>query len=445
MIIKLVGLIIFASGGALSFGVYRAVQLQQIETLTAVLIPSFQLSAGMGVFMSKSPGRYFSFVLCCFYVMIGILGLRGAISPVEFIPFVPLVEYIPPQVLKIDNELISIACYFVIPVFIALVLCSKAVAQHFDYDLKGQYSWNAPILVMLASSFVICASFLTNTNLDAFRNATPQTFFGFSLDKIQVQTLMALQFVFPIILGFGFSLAQKWAWLLLLVMGFTDFGPFVLAGFPKDLLDDFGFMFFRSGWLFVVLSAFVHWRFFLSHDSWIDRREARFYASSNPRAAYVATLSGISPEDPTIPQEPVAAPVPAAPERRRIRLLPIIIVVFLIGGAAFWFFRTQSSLVDMLNSRERNTSIKEEPLTPSEVGRQGGNAKAGDSSIQETPASIDAIRLQGTSVDPQGSYAIINDEVIEEGRSVKGHQVLKIESNRVLISKDGNERWLTRS
>jgi hypothetical protein len=57
--------------------------------------------------------------------------------------------------------------------------------------------------------------------------------------------------------------------------------------------------------------------------------------------------------------------------------------------------------------------------------------------LEEIGSAAD-IRLEGVVYDPQGrSIAIVNGIVIKEGDIIKGFELIKIETDRIVLSKDG--------
>jgi len=66
----------------------------------------------------------------------------------------------------------------------------------------------------------------------------------------------------------------------------------------------------------------------------------------------------------------------------------------------------------------------------------------GVSRYQSSGSQQKQTTLQGL-IYGENSWVIINDIVIKEGGSKKGIKVLKIKKNKVLIKKNGVERWLT--
>ncbi len=449
MLIRLIGFILAATGAALSFGAYKAFSLGQVETITAILIPSVQLSAGLGVFFLRNPARYFAFMVCCFYAMLGVLSLRGVASPIDFVPFVPLIEYIPSLVLNLDHEMISIVCFFVLPVLAALFLTSPKIAQGFDFELKGLYSWHAPILVMIASGFITSSALINLSRIDQFIHPESRVLFGFSLSASQNQILLGVEFMTPILIGFGLTFAQKWAWSSALLMAGSYWFPFIQKGLGAADFSDFSFLFFGTSWAIVVLTLLIHLRFFFQHDAWVERREAKGRDLVPGHAEWASTVSGASIPFPGAP--PPASTMHQEKKKKHFSIVPILFVLAAVGGMLF-YLNTQRSFLEKLTSlvSKKSDGITETPVERKSKPNSGLKSapKFSRGSIQETPASPEAspelLRLEGVSVDAQGSYAIINDQVIQVGGEIDGFLVETIEPHRVLLSKDGEKKWLSR-
>ena len=52
------------------------------------------------------------------------------------------------------------------------------------------------------------------------------------------------------------------------------------------------------------------------------------------------------------------------------------------------------------------------------------------------------LRLEGSSIDSQGTYAVIQGTIVQAGAVVNGYRIEEIQAHRVLVSKEGKKYWL---
>src|SRR3989338_2356949 len=275
MPIQILGYFILFIGVALAFGAYRAVTTGEIETITAVLIPAIHFSAALGLRYRRDDSRYLAFVLACFYILLGILSFRGAVSAIHFIPIVPLVEFIPDTFLRWNVSVMAAVSFFVLPALGAVFLNLKVVAANFDEELEGLFSWSAPLLVVFVSAFPVIYSLLLYGRLDFFVDPEARVIFGYSILGWASGVFSALVFLLPIALAFGLRGGERWAWVVTLVYGGAWWFPFFRDGMPASRLRHFEFLFYGAGWTAVAFVLLIHWQYFWQYDAWREKRVAK--------------------------------------------------------------------------------------------------------------------------------------------------------------------------
>lgn len=60
----------------------------------------------------------------------------------------------------------------------------------------------------------------------------------------------------------------------------------------------------------------------------------------------------------------------------------------------------------------------------------------------DTTFSVSEMMLEGIVSDGQGGVAIINGKVLEQGKAIGGYEVFRIEKDKVILLKDGQESVL---
>lgn len=447
MPIQILGYFILFIGVALAFGAYRAVTSHEIETITAVLIPAAHLAAGIGLTYRQDSSRYLAFVLSCFYALLGILSFQGILEASDFIPIVPLIEFIPEVLLRWNLSVMLVLSFFVLPTLVALFLSLKPVAANFDETLEGLFSWNAPLLVVEVSAFLIIYSLLASSRLDFFASPEERIIFGYSLTEWPGRVVNGFVFLFPMALAVGLRRGERWAWVASLLYGGVWWFPFFRDGMPASRLRDFEFLFYGAGWAIVVLVLLIYWQYFWQYDAWREKRVAKVHRLGKfiSEPTEVGAIDAASrahqqaaqsrQESPLHPgEEPVAAHRPEVSKKIVFFVLLLMVVsgviILVVSWSAAPFF------VSWLDDAKQEWP---KPGEHAEVMPAGVDAAEEVGATQEL--SLHQIRVEGTSVDPQGSYAIVNGEVVQIGERVQGYRVEAIERNRVLLSKDGESKW----
>jgi hypothetical protein len=153
----------------------------------------------------------------------------------------------------------------------------------------------------------------------------------------------------------------------------------------------------------VILSGICHWKFFWFQKAWFEARQKNHEARSE--SILPSVPAGVSAQKPA--------------RTRQILILIGVIAFFIIALSAFVFFLK---------------SIKSAVPT---AAKEKKSQAVGVVAVEER-----SFYLEGTSVDSQGSYAIVNGEVLKTGDMVKGYRIEAIRSRSVELSKEGNHYQL---
>src|SRR3990167_5500143 len=116
MIVQVLGFFLLITGAVLSFGAYEAISEGQIKTISQVLIPLIQISAGFGLIRSKSWSRYLVVSLSFFYLMLAFLVSQNILVLFDFLPLISLVKYVPNVLLQLNQTTLSIIFFLLLPV-----------------------------------------------------------------------------------------------------------------------------------------------------------------------------------------------------------------------------------------------------------------------------------------------------------------------------------------
>lgn len=390
-IIRLLSVLLFAIGAAFSFGVWRTFPAVP-KTVTFVFLPLLHLAVGAGLWMGKPTARSAAFFLALFYMFLGILVWNKTVLAIDFIPIVPLVEFIPTQVLRLDVSLVKGLGFFALPLAVVLILSLRSVGFSFEPFLQGRFSWSTPFSLLLASAFIFSYSLLAVSETNFFLGGTGRSLFGYSLNPAAEKAVSYAEFCLPFILAFAFTAGEIWAWLFGLVYGVYYWLPYLVGGFRPDDLHDFKFLFFGAGWLLTALVLLFSWPFFWKQELWAECRAAGkrnwFYS-----------------------------------------ILFLILAGGVAAGAVLYLFPGLKTL---------------RLPYPEQIKKSVSSAPAGETIAKPAPPPEPKLRLEGTSIDSQGAYALINGELVKAGALVNGFRVETVGRNEVILSKEGKHYRLAR-
>ena len=401
MLIRLISALMFVLGGVFSFGAYTSIWGgTQIKTISFVLIPLAHFFAGFGLLRLKSWARYWTFSIAFFYLCLGFLDFRDVLSIIDFIPIVPLVEYLPISFLRWNPSIVLVVSLFIFPLFVMVCLSLKRVAVKFESWLGGNLSWSAPSGVVLAAAFIFSYAFLANSQVSSFLGHEERRIFGFSLAPFYGQFLRYAEFCLPVILAFSLVSSGRLVWCLTLGFALYYWLPTLLNNGQLYYPNQFSFLFFGIGWFLVASVLLLHWRFFLQQAGWLERQTAPKPSVDEPFVLGDEL------------QEKSSQNVFRTVVQNRVYL---ILISLLIGGVIF------GTVFYFWGGRESQTiqKIRAESVLTGPI-----------------------FRLEGSSIDRQGAYAIINGNVVKGGAVIQGYRVEAIEAHRVLFSKDGKRYWL---
>ena len=408
MFIQFLGLLVFAVGSVMAFGVYGAFQAVQVKTISVILIPLLHLWVGFGLVRWKNRARYRTFCLCSFYLFLGILSFAGVLSAVDFIPIVSLIEYIPEKFLQMNPSVIRAISLFVVPILVMLFLSLKSVAAKFEPMFKGYFAWGDPPLgVVLAGAVIFSYSFLVPSEISFFIARQERSIFGFPLMAFYGRLLRYVEFFLPLVLTFGLASGGRLIWALTLASVFYYWSSPIFNGALPSHLNDVRFLLFGIGWFFVAFILLYHRRFFLNQRKWLEERANIKLRLSGPLELHqpaADTESRLGHERRTL--------FGGRMNRARFIFFSLLIATAFFGGI-FYFWNQKSP-----------KPIPEIATVPE-------------------PASLKpAFRLEGLSVDAHGAYAIIDGSVVQIGTVVQGYQIEAIEQHRIILSKEGKHYWL---
>lgn len=396
MLSQLVGFLNLIVGVIFAFGTYLAFVDKHINTIAFVILPFAHLLAGIGLLRYKSWSRYFVCSLAIFYGVLGILSLKDALPLMDYIPIVPLVRYIPISVLGWFAPWLGVSIFLIlIPMFCVLLLSSKMVAARFESWLGGRFSWSAPFPVILASGFIFSYALLIQSRLSFFLLSEGRNLFGFQLSPLQNQMLHYVEFYFPLVLAFGLTGGGKLVFYGTLVLALYHWIPFFTSDTKPVLLRDFDFVFFGAGWALTALLLLIYRSFFLGRGIWLEKR-----GISQPKGEAAPIGETLKPvEEKAKPR--------FALDRRWVYLILAIAFVSFVSGSVVYLW-----LSGKLNFSK-------------------GKRK------QSISLGMPHFRFEGSSIDRHGTFAVIQGNVVQVGQTVQGYRVEAIESDRVLLSKEG--------
>ncbi len=379
--VQVLGFVILLIGGVLSFGLYRVFTLTPTElaTVAQMVIPLVHVGAGYGLMSGKDAGRQVSVYLAVFYVTLGTLVAAGVAKAVDYLPLVPVIEFLPAPVLQWDAGLVSILCFFVFPIFLILFLNLRIVAFRYDATLKGELSWHAPFPVILTGAFIFAFSLLSLSQLSFFTRPEGRTIFGLELTPAHGQAARCAEFFIPFLISLWLLMGRGLSWLFAFILGiYFCWAPLAVKGSEAFHLMDTQFSIYAVGWVFVLLSLLFYWEFFWNVEEWNQRVRA---GKEKGVRTFLFWLSFF-----------VAAGIVGAPRLFQLRL---------------------------------NFAGAPKP------------ASSGPVVVEEVPeAAGPKLHLEGTSIDSHGAYAVIESNLVKIGDHVAGYQVEDIQRNLVLLSKD---------
>ena len=375
----------FASGSILCFGAYRLIKLYptQLATLAQVLIPVLHLAAAFGLMEVRTRARHLTCFLAFFYLGLGILVFADSVSVRNFLPIAPLIQFVPTAFLLINLRIYVVSCFLVLPALILGIVSLRATAAAFKSGPEGRFSWQVPLAVLVASHFALAYAFLAHSEIYFFIRPEPRLLFSFPLTPAQGLVVQYLEFCLPLVLGFGLLAANPWFACFALVLGVYYGLPYWLGGFGGAHLYDAKFLIFGAGWIFVLLTVIFYWGFFWQPGEWLEKRSER---KLNRAPSFVFWILSL--------------------------LLAVTVTAFWLQGR-------------ILSEKRDKTRVAESMVFQKELHVSKPNFK-----------------LEGTSIDAQGSYAIVDGNVMQAGALVRGYQVEVIEPHRILVSKGPLRYWL---
>jgi hypothetical protein len=405
LLIRLIGMLIFTVGAVFSYGAYVAVEQKQVPTFTLVLLPVAQLFAGLGLIQLRPLGRFLALSLCSFLVLLGVLAHRGIVATIDYLPLVQLIEHVPLAFFEWNLSHVSITCYFIMPMFIAIILCTS-----WPTPKQATVSWQVPLLVALVSTFVVSHSLLMKANMEPLISEEVRVIFGTSLSQTPSGILFCFEFLIPIVVGFGLAHRERWAWAIALVIGVAYWLPVLDRGVASDDFKSFEFLFFGIGWLLTIVCVLVYWKLFWRKESGQQEIVNLPRVNVMPLAKTSSTLAG------------------QPSEKKKTKVVGVFFVIAL-GLIVF---------VGVLFVILSNVKLGEFKPGPQGNGEElGAEAEVDGPEVATFP-----LRLEGTSIDGQSSHAIINGEILVVGDVVLDYRIVAIKPNRVLISRDSERKWL---
>jgi len=336
--------------------------------------------------MAARWSRHWMVFLASFYISLGFLSLAGEASVVKHLPIVALIEYIPIQILKWNMKWVFVICLFVLPVFTVVFLSVPRIASQFESHLKAPIAWSTPFPVVLSAAWIVVFSFLALSEVRLLTSPASRVIFGVTLKPPSTQAVFLLWFYIPIVLAVAMCGGSRVGWIGSLLCGGAFWSSVFVGETQWYLLNEFEFLFLGTGWLFVVLSLLFHIPYFWQHQDWVQSRGlGRWQRLKTPLFAMLAVM-----------------------------------LVVTMAGLHFLHFRPIS-----------RTYRKPSPALERwiELSQQEEDRK-------------DILILGGTSVDAQGSFAIINDEVVQPGMLVNDYLLEEVADGRVRLSKGGATYWL---
>ena len=403
MLSRFLGFLVLALSGILSLGAYDSFVQKHLSTPTELVLPLFHLVAGFGLIRSKSWARYLTFFISGFYILLGILTFKHILSPSALIPADPLIRFLPTAFFRWNLSIISAAVFFVLPVLLMLYLSLNSTASRFEPWLQERFIWSAPFLVILAASFVFSYGFLTAPRLSYFFvQEETRHVLGFWMPPLYAQILRYIEFFLPLILALGLATGGFIIWSLTFVEVLLYWLPFLWNGLPPAELHSFKFLFFGFGWVFVGAVLLIHVRFFWNQRAWLEKRVA-------PKPESKGLIGeGLKPVGDSFPTAKKSWLMQHIVRRKWLYLFLIVDSI----AAAIYFGREDWSL---LPTKKTHSQF----------------------SLQKP-----SFRFEGSSIDSQGTYAIIQGKIVQIGAIVNGYRIEAIEAHRVLVSKEGKHYWL---
>lgn len=385
LLIRFAGFFIFLTGLVLGYSFYRILHYSPFQFLTATqaIIPIVHVGAGLGLMTRSEFGRQLSVYLSVFYLLLEAFIASRIVEVTYFLPIAPMIGYLPISVLRWNFQPIAIACFVVLPLFLLLALNVKAIAFQFDPNLKGEVAWKAPFSVVFSGAFIFAFSLLTTSQIAFILKAEPRSIFGIGLSPYQAQISRCAEFYAPFVLSMWILIGRRLTWFFAFLMSaYFCWIPLALDPLGAGYLKDIKFVIFSVGWFIVVLSLSVYWQFFWNREDWLEE-----------------TQQGKS--------------------RRLSKLLFIFLFLLFLVVATFPYLLS-------VNQAASIPKTVEEP------------EKAHGASSEIFPS----LKFQGSSIDAQGTYAVIDGQLVKAGMEIEGYKIEKIERRGALISKDGKRFWI---
>src|SRR3989338_4844615 len=160
MTIRILALLVSAIGVLFFYGAYEELKTEHLRSVTPFVLAAVHLLCGLGLVWYKSWARLWLLFLCFFYLCLGVLMVKAALPLVDFIPWTPLLKHVPVSMLAWNPNLLSVILLFVIPVATGIYLNLKPAAVYFEPRVRKTFSWEAPILIILAGAFIFSYSLL---------------------------------------------------------------------------------------------------------------------------------------------------------------------------------------------------------------------------------------------------------------------------------------------
>lgn len=384
-LIRFLSLVLLASGGVLCLSTYRLIALNpnRFVQLSQAVIPILHVITGWGLFQGRNWSRHFTFFLALFYLMLGLLISQHVFSAVHFLPVISLVEFLPSEFFRIPPAVYLITCFWVLPLFALWFLSLRSVARAFDRDLDGRFSWNAPVAVIVAGHLVLVYALLIHSEIDFFIRQEPRTILGFSLEPLQGQIIRYLEFYLPLVLGLGFLTATSWTLFLAPFLAVYYWLPYLTDTPAAAYLRNVQVIIFGAGWIFILFTGIFYWPFLTNSRQWIEQR-------SQGKLSLLRLFA--------------------------FRLISCALVL-----AAGGLMIQRQILVDRARA----------------VARAKVQDRQSEAGVLRLP-----FKLEGTSIDAHGAYAIVDGRVIQAGAIVAGFKIEAVEASRILVSKESHRYWL---
>ncbi|MBI1978302.1 MAG: hypothetical protein HYS55_06075 [Candidatus Omnitrophica bacterium] len=398
MLNQAIGFLNLMVGSIFAFGTYLAFHDKRINTITFFVLPLVHFFAGFGLFKLKAWSRYLTLSLACFYFISGIFALQSVSSVVDYVPIAQLIRYVPFGLLRLASPSVVIFVFLmVLPAVTVALLTPKPIAVRFESWLGGRFSWSAPLPVVVASGIIFTYALLMHSDLASFLSPSGRNVLGFEFNSLQSQILHYVEFSLPFFLALGFVSSGRLVFYGTLAFALYYWLPFLLSDTKPAFLKDFKFVFFGAGWALTALSLLIYRSFFLGHGVWLEKRGTSKLKEET--APIGDTLKPV--------EEKVKPRFVFVLDRRWVYLILAIAFVSFISGSMVYLWSS---------------------------GRLSFSKGKRKQSVSLGPPNF---RFEGASIDRHGTFAVIQGNVVQVGQTVQGYQVEAIESDRVLLSKEG--------